>query len=150
MKALNINKCDQCRTLDNAGSDADKINKLKSLFKCVICLKKDGMLKVFKDNSNGVKWTHIKCIQWFMKKMTLEMDNNFLIFKSAKALPESIYMATCKTCCKTKKGDYLVECQSEGCGKAFHTECIESHLIGEISSDERLKSITFYCEEHCK
>ena len=108
------------------------------------------MLKQFCENKKTKKWAHIKCIQWFMKKMTLEMKDGFLVFCSNRPLPGEIFTGDCVECKKVKKDDIKVLCQVDGCGKTFHSECIKQHLKKEIDSDERLKSITFYCEEHCK
>jgi hypothetical protein len=94
------------------------------------------------------KWTHIKCVRWFLKKIILQFDKGFLKFKLTKTLPASVFLATdCEKCGKTKK-DFFVECQADGCEKTFHSECIETHLTREIDSEERLKPIAFYCEEH--
>ena len=107
-------------------------------------------MKQFKTAPNSIKWTHIKCIRWFLKKMTIEFEKGYIFFKQIKSLPESIYLAAdCAKCNKTRK-DFFVECQSDGCEKTFHSECIDSNLAREIDSEERLKSITFNCEEHSK
>lgn len=119
-------------------------------FKCHFCSKREGFMNKLLMGHNTLKWTHVKCVKWFLKKMTIEIKDCYLLFKLAKDLPNSIFLANgCTKCHKTKK-DFFVGCQSEGCDKNFHSECIEPNMYRELDSDERIKSIAFYCEEHSK
>jgi len=142
-RRFNIKECDACRVISDYQSKQSKV-------KCIICMKNEGMLKIFSDNTKIHKWTHVKCIRWFMKKMTLQIENGLVEFRSTKPLPDWIYMSSCGVCKRTRKGDYFIQCQSELCESTFHSECIDKSLVGEIDSCERLKSVTFYCKEHSK
>lgn len=159
LKKYNISACDVCRFSAAYAEDVKDEQKKEQLLAkwkkeiiCCFCRKSDGYLKKIVIDKNS-KWTHVQCMKWFLP-LKLVSENGFNFFKTDKNLPGQIWTEECCFCNKTEKGDFLVSCNKQNCGKYFHTKCVlassngNKFLVEEIKLEKNQSYTIFYCEEH--
>ena len=139
IKNLNIKECDTCRI------NIPENNFLKK--KCSICDCDGSKLCLHKWlNVNKLNCVHQKCAKWFLK-IDFELENNFIIFKSRKALPETVllYDGKCHFC-KKNKGNFFIKCKVDGCEIYTHEQCIYKHPLNYQFNGNY--HFDFYCDNH--